>query len=129
MIIDLAAEAGGNCELTEPGKDLVKHGVTILGPLNVVSAMAYQASQLYSRNVLNFLLHIFDKQRGAIAVDRDDEITRGATITHAGGVVHEATAKALGIEPAPVPRNAPETATEPPEPAAANPPGAQGASG
>ena len=60
----------------------------------------------------------------------DDEITRGATITHAGGVVHEATAKALGIEPAPVPRNAPETATEPPkEPAAASRPSAPGASG
>jgi len=84
VVVDLAAEQGGNCELTEPGKDLVKHGVTILGPLNVVSAMAYQASQLYSRNVLNFLLHIFDKERGAIAVDRDDEIVKACLIAHQG---------------------------------------------
>src|SRR3989440_8937929 len=60
VIVDLAAEQGGNCELTEPGKELVKHGVRILGPVNIVSAMAFQASQLYARNVLNFLLHVYD---------------------------------------------------------------------
>ncbi len=78
VIVDLAAEQGGNCELTEPGKEIVKHGVTILGPLNLVSAMAYQASQLYSRNVLNFLLHVYDK------VDRDDEIVKACLIAHQG---------------------------------------------
>src|SRR5262249_50082463 len=56
VIVDLAAEQGGNCELTEPGKETLQAGVTILGPVNLVSTMAPQASQLYSRNVLNFLL-------------------------------------------------------------------------
>jgi len=84
VIVDLAAEQGGNCELTEPGKEIVKHGVTILGPLNVVSAMAYQASQLYSRNVLNFLLHVYDKRAGKVAVDRDDEIVKACLIAHQG---------------------------------------------
>ncbi|MFL5312061.1 MAG: Re/Si-specific NAD(P)(+) transhydrogenase subunit alpha [Myxococcales bacterium] len=84
VIVDLAAEQGGNCELTEPGKEIVKHGVTILGPINLVSAMAYQASQLYSRNVLNFLLHVYDKQGGKIAVDRDDEIVKACLIAHQG---------------------------------------------
>src|SRR5947209_3286403 len=76
VIVDLAAEQGGNCELTEPGKDVVRHGVTILGPLNLPSTMAPQASQLYSRNVLNFLLQVFDKETKKIAVDRNDEIVR-----------------------------------------------------
>ncbi len=84
VIVDLAAEQGGNCELTEPGKEIVKHGVIILGPLNVVSAMAYQASQLYSRNVLNFLLHVYDKRAGKVAVDRDDEIVKACLIAHQG---------------------------------------------
>ena len=84
VVVDLAAEQGGNCELTEPGNQIVKHGVTILGPLNVVSSMAYQASQLYSRNVLNFLLHVYDKRAGKIAVDRDDEIVKACLIAHEG---------------------------------------------
>jgi len=100
VIVDLAAEQGGNCELTEAGKEVVAHGVTILGPVNLPSAMAPQASQLYSRNVLNFLLHVFaggagfardgrSPQGGAletkkIAVDRNDEIVRSCLIAHDG---------------------------------------------
>ena len=84
VIVDLAAEQGGNCELTEAGKEVVRHGVTILGPLNLPSAMAPQASQLYSRNVLNFLLHVFDKEKKKIAVDRNDEIVRSCLIAHDG---------------------------------------------
>jgi NAD(P) transhydrogenase subunit alpha len=84
VIVDLAAEQGGNCELTEAGKQVVKHGVTILGPVNLPSAMAPQASQLYSRNVLNFLLHVFDKETKKIAVDRNDEIVRSCLIAHDG---------------------------------------------
>src|SRR5712664_683284 len=87
VIVDLAAEQGGNCELTEPGKESVKHGVTILGPLNVVSAMAYQASQLYSRNVLNFLLHLYDKQGGKIAADLQDEIVKACLVAHQGEIL------------------------------------------
>ena len=84
VIVDLAAEQGGNCELTEAGKEIVEHGVTILGPVNLPSAMAPQASQLYARNVLNFLLHVFDKERKRIAVDRNDEIVRSCLIAHDG---------------------------------------------
>src|SRR6266852_4047616 len=84
VIVDLAAEQGGNCELTEPGKEIVRHGVTILAPLNLASAMAYQASHLYSRNVLNFLLHVYDRKGGKIAIDRDDEIVRACLIAHQG---------------------------------------------
>src|SRR5262249_29808345 len=62
VIVDLAAEQGGNCELTEPGREISVHGITIIGPLNLPSAMAYQASQLYARNVLAFLFHLYDKQ-------------------------------------------------------------------
>jgi NAD(P) transhydrogenase subunit alpha len=87
VIVDLAAEQGGNCELTEPGKSVVKHGVMILGPVNLPSAMAPQASQLYSRNVLNFLLHLFDKEKKQIAVDRNDEIVRSCLIAHDGEIV------------------------------------------
>ena len=87
VIVDLAAEQGGNCELTEPGKETVKHGVTILGPLNIVSSMAPQASQLYSRNVLNFLLHLFDKKSGTINLDRGDEVTRSCLVAHDGEVL------------------------------------------
>jgi proton-translocating NAD(P)+ transhydrogenase subunit alpha len=87
VIVDLAAEQGGNCELTEPGKESVQHGVTIIGPVNVASTMAYQASQLYSRNVLNFLLHVYDKQAKGIAVDRTDEIVKGCLVAHGGEVL------------------------------------------
>jgi len=85
--VDLAAEQGGNCELTEPGKDAIKHGVTIIGPLNLVSAMAPQASQLYSRNVVNFLLHLLDKQSGRLVLDRGDEITKSCLVSLDGEVL------------------------------------------
>jgi NAD(P) transhydrogenase subunit alpha len=87
VIVDLAAEQGGNCELTEPGKEISVQGVTIMGPTNLVSAMAYQASQLYSRNVLAFLLHLYDRQAKRLSVDRADEIVKGCLIAHAGEVL------------------------------------------
>src|SRR5947207_1667998 len=62
VIVDLAAEQGGNCELTEQGKEISVQGVTIIGPVNLLSAMAFQSSQLYSRNLLAFLLHLYDLQ-------------------------------------------------------------------
>jgi NAD(P) transhydrogenase subunit alpha len=87
VIVDLAAEGGGNCALTRAGEEVVAHGVTILGPLNLPSAHAVHASQLYSRNVQNFLLHLAPE--GKLVLDLDDEITRGALLTHDGQVVHE----------------------------------------
>jgi NAD(P) transhydrogenase subunit alpha len=87
VIVDLAAEQGGNCELTEPGKTIVLHGVTILGPVNVPSAMAWQASQLYSRNVLAFLLHLYDREARKLSFDLTDEIVKGCLVAHAGEVL------------------------------------------
>jgi H+-translocating NAD(P) transhydrogenase subunit alpha len=96
VIVDMAAEMGGNCELTEPGKEVVKHGVRIIGITNLPATMPGSATQMYAKNVQTLVKHLV--KDGALTLDFDDEITRGATITHAGKVVHEPTAKALGIE-------------------------------
>ncbi len=79
VIVDLAAETGGNCELTEPGAEVVRHGVTIVGFTDLASRMPYHASQLYSRNVIALLLHL--APGGELALDFDDEITGGACVT------------------------------------------------
>ena len=94
VIIDLAGETGGNCELTEPGQVAVKHGVTIVSPLNLPAQMAEHASQLYARNVLALLDLIVPKaEEGAapaITLDFEDEIVAGACITRDGQILHEA---------------------------------------
>jgi len=87
VIVDIAAEQGGNCELTQAGKEIVHRGVTIVGPVNIPSAMAFQASQLYSRNVLNFLMHLYDRKAKKISLDPADEIVKGCLIAHAGEVL------------------------------------------
>lgn len=92
VIVDTAAETGGNCELTKPGETVVIDGVTIVGPVNMPSDMATVASQFFSRNVTNLLMHM--QQDGRLQWNFDDEITAGVTITHAGEVRHEPT-KAL----------------------------------
>jgi NAD(P) transhydrogenase subunit alpha len=79
VVVDLAAEAGGNCELTEPGEELVREGVTIVGLTNLPSTMPFHASQLYARNVFALLHHLAPK--GALALDWEDEITAGACVT------------------------------------------------
>jgi NAD(P) transhydrogenase subunit alpha len=84
MIVDLAAETGGNCELTEAGSEIVRHGVSILGPLNLPSTMPLHASQMYARNVQAFLGHIV--QDGKLRLDFEDPITRDTCVTHAGEV-------------------------------------------
>src|SRR5256885_4669772 len=84
VIVDLAAETGGNCELTEPGSETVRHGVTILGPLNLPSTVPLHASQMYARNVAAFLGHIV--QNGVLRVDFEDQIIRDTCVTHAGEV-------------------------------------------
>jgi len=93
VIVDLAAEAGGNCELTEPDRIIVRHGVTIHGPTNLPATMPVHASQLYARNVTE-LLREFVKD-GALALDFDDEVIKGACVTHDGAVVNEAVQSAL----------------------------------
>jgi NAD(P) transhydrogenase subunit alpha len=78
VIVDLAAEAGGNCELTEPGEEVVREGVTILGPLHLPETMPVHASQLYARNVSALLAHLAPE--GELRLDWDDEITAGTCV-------------------------------------------------
>ena len=88
VIVDLAAEQGGNCALTEPGQEVIKHGVVIIGPLNLPSTVPFHASQMYARNVTNYLLHLV--REGRMQLDLGDELTRGPLVTHKGQVVHGA---------------------------------------
>jgi NAD(P) transhydrogenase subunit alpha len=94
VIVDLAAETGGNCELTEPGEVVERHGVKLIGTLNLPSGMPLHASQMYARNIQAVLEHLVVE--GAVALDFDDEITADAVITHEGRVtsrlLQEATA-------------------------------------
>ncbi|MGE5815051.1 MAG: Re/Si-specific NAD(P)(+) transhydrogenase subunit alpha [Acidobacteriota bacterium] len=87
VIVDVAAERGGNCELTEPGKNVIKHNVAILGPTNLPASVPYHASQMYSRNITTFLAHLI--KDGALKVDTADEITRETLVTRGGKIVHE----------------------------------------
>jgi NAD(P) transhydrogenase subunit alpha len=93
VIVDLAGETGGNCELTKPGEVAVEHDVTILSPLNLAASMPEHASQLYARNVLALLELMLDEQ-GELALDWDDEIIAGSCIVRDGEIVNEA-ARAL----------------------------------
>lgn len=82
VIVDLAAETGGNCELTEPGREVVKHGVTILGPLNLPATVPVHASQMYARNVLEMVKLMW--KEGKLNLDFKDEVIRDACVTHDG---------------------------------------------
>lgn len=82
VIVDLATERGGNCELSETGKTVVKHGVTILGPVNIPSALAFNASQLYSKNITTFLLAMV--KDGGLVIDTEDEIIAATLVTRDG---------------------------------------------
>jgi NAD(P) transhydrogenase subunit alpha len=88
VIVDMAGEAGGNCELTEPGKTVIKHDVTIASPLNLPAEMPEHASQLYARNVQS-LIELFLNDDGELALDWDDAIIAGACIVRDGEIVHE----------------------------------------
>ncbi|MFQ5599352.1 MAG: Re/Si-specific NAD(P)(+) transhydrogenase subunit alpha [Candidatus Krumholzibacteriia bacterium] len=87
VIVDLAAEAGGNCELTRADEHVVVNGVTILGPLNLPSTMPVHASQMYSKNISTLLQHLM--KEGELALDMQDEITKGACVTYEGSIVNE----------------------------------------
>jgi NAD(P) transhydrogenase subunit alpha len=93
VIVDLAAEMGGNCELTVPGETVVRDGVTIHGETDLASSVATHASQLYSRNITSLLLHL--AKDGTLALQLDDEITKGALITHEGKIVHAPTRSSM----------------------------------
>jgi NAD(P) transhydrogenase subunit alpha len=95
IIVDLAAEQGGNCELTEPGQEAVKHGVVIIGPVNLPSTVPFHASQMYARTVTNYLLHLL--KEGRVHLDLSDELTRGPLVTHQGEILHQAVKATLAI--------------------------------
>ena len=97
VIVDLAAETGGNCELTEPGETIVRHGVAIAGPLGLPSTMPDHASQLYARNVQALLALLVEE--GKLKLDFSDEVIAGACITRDGEIVHEG-ARAAAAAPA-----------------------------
>ena len=88
VIVDLAVEQGGNCALSEPGEVVVRHGVRILGHVNVPSRLAENASSMYARNLLNFLTPLVDRENGTLAIDWDDEIVAACLITRDGEVAH-----------------------------------------
>jgi NAD(P) transhydrogenase subunit alpha len=94
VIIDLAAEQGGNCEFSKPDEEVNHNGVMILGPTNLAATLAHDASTVYSRNVLA-LFQLLLKEEGQIEIDTNDEIIAGTLLTHAGEIVHEPTAEQL----------------------------------
>ena len=95
VVVDLAAERGGNCELTRADQVVVEKGVTILGPTNLPSTVPYHASQMYAKNITTFLLHL--TKDGAVNVDLSDEITRETLIAQGGEVVNARVRAALGL--------------------------------
>jgi proton-translocating NAD(P)+ transhydrogenase subunit alpha len=94
VVVDIAAEQGGNCELTKAGETVVHGGVKIMGPINLPGTLAYNASEMYARNLLNFLKPAIDKS-GELKIDWTDEVFAGAVLTHDGAIKHEATRKAV----------------------------------
>jgi len=93
VIVDLAAEQGGNCELTEAGETVERHGVTICGEMNLPATLPINASHMYSKNVVTLFEHLYkDPEKG---LDFDDEITRSTCLTHNGEICNEAVREAL----------------------------------
>ena len=97
VVVDLAAERGGNCDVTRPGERYDYHGVTVLGPLNLPATVPYHASQMYGRNVINFLVNMSDKEN-RLVVDKD-EITAETLVCKGGEVAHARVRETLGLAP------------------------------
>jgi NAD(P) transhydrogenase subunit alpha len=93
VIVDLAVEQGGNCELSRPGEEVVHRGVVVLGPGDLASQTPLDASTLYARNVFALVQELLHE--GAVRLDRDDEIVAGALLTHGGELLHAPTAERL----------------------------------
>jgi NAD(P) transhydrogenase subunit alpha len=93
VIVDVAAEQGGNCELTRAGEVVVHQGVKVIGPVGLPGELAYNASEMYARNLLNFLKPAL--QKGELAIDWSDEVFAQACLTHAGEIKHEPTRRAI----------------------------------
>ena len=95
VIVDLASEQGGNCELTRPGETIVFHGVTVLGPVNLPATVPHHASQMYAKNIAAFLLHLV--KEGKLTLDPGDRIAQETLVAHEGDVVHPRVREALGL--------------------------------
>ncbi len=95
VIVDIAAERGGNCELTRPGEVVVERGVSIHGPLNLPSTIPYHASQMYGKNIATFLKYLI--KDGKLTLAQDDEIVRETLVTHGGEVVHAGVRGLMGL--------------------------------
>jgi H+-translocating NAD(P) transhydrogenase subunit alpha len=93
VIVDIAAEQGGNCELTRTGEIVEHQGVKVIGPINLPGDLAYNASEMYARNLLNFLKPALDK--GELKIDWNDEVFAQSCLTHSGQIKHEPTRKAI----------------------------------
>jgi NAD(P) transhydrogenase subunit alpha len=96
VIVDLAAESGGNCELTKPGRTETVHGVTIIGTVNLASTVPYHASQMYAKNIATLLLNMISKE-GKFQLKMEDEIVRETLITRGGNVEHPQVRALLGL--------------------------------
>jgi NAD(P) transhydrogenase subunit alpha len=94
--VDLAAERGGNCEVTQPGETVIERGVTVMGPLNLPASVPSHASQLYGRNIVTFLKNMLAKE-GALNIDLSDEITRETLVARDGEVVNPRVQALLGV--------------------------------
>jgi len=99
VLVDLAAERGGNCELTKADETVVENGVTIFGPVNLPSTIPYHASQMFAKNVVTFLKEL--TKDGALAIDLDNEVHAGTLLTRDGEVIHPRIRELLGMEATP----------------------------
>ena len=108
VIVDLAAERGGNCEPTKCDEQVLHNGVIVLGPSNLPATVPLNASEMYSRNVTNFLSSII--KEGQIEIDQTDDVIAGTLVTHAGQIVHPRVRSLLDMPP-----------LDPPEPPADEP--------
>ena len=111
VIVDLAAEQGGNCEASEPGRDVDRYGVKVLAPLGLATTIPHHASQLFARNVANFVVNM--TRKGELQLDADDEIVRESMLTRGGDVVHPRVREALGLAPLAAPQPARSSAPQP----------------
>jgi len=98
VIVDIAAERGGNCELTVPDEVVTQHGVTIVGPVNIPSTIPYHASQMYAKNISTMLLNMV--KEGKLELNVEDEIVNGSMVAHQGEITHPMVREAMGIKEA-----------------------------
>ena len=94
VIVDIAADKGGNCAVTKPGEKIIHKGVIVIGPLNIPAQVPVHASQMYAKNISTFLLHMV--KEGKLELNLEDEIIKGAMVAHGGKLVHQAVLNALG---------------------------------